>query len=249
LIVDPRGPAILGRIGLPSDDGLPARPTAMARFGSTVAVTLQRLSADFSEQGDSWLVGVSPESDEVVWQIALEGLRGCGAPVVAPDGKRAAIACSGRLDPDGNVTELEQSGLLLLDLSASPPSETARFAARDLASEAVQSSAEFASDSVLLFKTQTPFGGASHNRWLALDLETGAIEELAAARPDTDGAGQGLVFGGTWCAPGCSDTCLLADADRGVIQRMRLEAGEAVVLEPIVVETRIGLPPRYFGAF
>ena len=243
LIVDRAVPAILGRIELPSEGGLPARPSAMARFGAEIATTLQRLSADFSEMGESVLVGVSPATDKVVWQLSLSGLKGCGAPVVSPDGRRAALSCAGMLTPEGQAENIAESGLVLLDVEVSPPVELARFAAADLVAEPLQSSAEWASDGLLLFKTQTALGGATNNRLLALDLESAVAEELIAARSD------GLVYGSIRCAPGCGDVCLLADADRGVLQRFLVEDGALVPLEPIVVEDEVGLPPRYLGAF
>jgi hypothetical protein len=249
LIIDPRAPAVVGRIELPAEGGLPARPSAMARFGSDIAITLQRLSDDFSEMGESVLVGVSPATDEVAWQTPLAGLKGCGAPTVSPDGRRAALACTGMLAPDGQVPNLSESALLLLDLEESPPVELARFAAADLVGEPVQSSAEWANDDLLLFKTQTALGRRSSDRLFVLDLGSGTPEELVSARLDADGGGKGLVYGSARCAPGCGDVCLLADADRGVLQRFRVVDGALRALEPIVVEDEVGLPPRYLGAF
>ena len=50
------------------------------------------------------------------------------------------------------------------------------------------------------------------------------------------------------CAPGCSSLCLMADADRGVLQRLEVSSdGEFELLEPVEVETAVGLPPIGLG--
>jgi hypothetical protein len=95
-----------------------------------------------------------------------------------------------------------------------------------------------------LIKTQTPWGGETHNRLLSFDLETLEVTELLLARADSTGAGKGRVFGSLRCAPGCSEFCLITDLDRGVLQRLRVgEGGIAGEPRALRVETSVGLPP------
>ena len=97
-------------------------------------------------------------------------------------------------------------------------------------------------------RTQTAWGGDTNNRVLGHNVATGKTTELFEASPDADGLGKGLVYSGITCAPGCSDTCLLADANQGVLQRVSIRGGELEVLEPVTVETKVGLPPTGIGA-
>jgi hypothetical protein len=39
----------------------------------------------------------------------------------------------------------------------------------------------------------------------------------------------------------------LADADRGVLQRLKIDGDSVEVLEPVTVETKVGLPPTGLG--
>jgi len=248
LIVDTAQIAIVGRIELPGEGALPPRPAGMAHVGQDIAVTLQRLALDFATAGESVLVGVSPQVDEIVWEHRLSGLTGCGGPTPDPSGARFAVACAGTLDPDGNLTDISESGIVLFDATATPPRELRRFSAEELAGEAVQGSVRFIDEGGLLFKTQTPLGGTTHNRVLWLDVTSGAVTELSQARPAADGTGRGVTYGGLFCAPGCSDVCLVADADRGVLQRWRVDES-LEPMEPVRVETQVGLPPRSLGGF
>jgi hypothetical protein len=249
LIIDTARIAIVGRIELPGEGELPPRPAGMARVGQDVAVTLQRLALDFATAGESVVAGVSPEVDAIVWEHRLTGLTGCGGAAPAPSAARFAVACAGTLDLDGNLTDLSESGIVLFDATATPPRELRRFSAQELAGEAVQGSVRFIDEDRLLFKTQTPLGGAMHNRLLMLDVSSGAVTELAEARPAADGTGQGVTYGGLFCALGCSDVCLMADADLGVLQRWRVLDESLDPMEPVRVETQVGLPPRSLGGF
>jgi hypothetical protein len=119
-----------------------------------------------------------------------------------------------------------------------------RFSAETIAGEPLQSGVVFADNRTVLLKTQSDWGGDTHNRWLAFNLEQEETTSLIEAAPDADGTGQGLVFGGMVCAPGCSDVCLLADGDAGVVQRVRVAESSVELLSPITVEDSVGLPPR-----
>jgi hypothetical protein len=146
------------------------------------------------------------------------------------------------------VEDLDQSVLLLFDAEQRPLEEIGRYSAEQVAGEPLQSSVAFATDGVVLLKTQTPWGGSTNNRLLALDLESGEAQTLVEAQADEDGEGKGIVYGGLLCAPGCSDVCLMSDADVGALQRVRVAAEGAVeLLSPITVEDEVGLSPIALG--
>jgi hypothetical protein len=100
----------------------------------------------------------------------------------------------------------------------------------------------------VLAKTQTALDGPSNNRILAVDLDAedplAAAETLLEARPNAAGAGQGVVFGGALCTPGCGDVCLVSDSDRGVLERWAIGDNGLQPLAPLALTGTVGLPPR-----
>ncbi len=249
LVVDPRVPEILGRVELRAEgDPLPARPTALAPIGELVWVTLGRQSLDFETQGDAEIVGVDPETDRVVFRRPLEELGACGRAALSPSGDTVALACTGKIDFDGNLEDPARSGIVLLDATVTPPLERRRIDAYEALGVSPQSDLEFSSESVLLGKTQTPLGGQGNNRLFSLDLEGERFEVLREASSGDDGLGFGLAFGSLYCNARCSSVCLLADIEAGLVRRFDAEAG-LVELEPMRVGTSSGLPPVGLGPF
>ncbi len=251
LVIDTEAPRIIGEIPMPRDGGWPPRPAGLTRAGDEVWVTLQRFSTDVRSEADAELVGISLDGLSVAWTLPLAGMKNCGPTALSPDGERALLACSGELDVTGAVQNLDESGVVVLDRSTSPPSERGRFAASDVAGASLQGDAQFYAPGRVLLKTQTALGSASNNRLLALDIDGGAALTLLEARAGANGGkgGKGVVYGGVFCTPGCADQCLLADADRAVIQRFSID-GEDLVAEPaLAVSGSVGLPPRGIGGF
>ncbi len=242
LIVDTRKPAIVGRIPMPSDSEVPARPTGFERLGpNEIVVTLTRLELGFQRGEDSMLVGVDTTTDMPSFELLLEGAKNCGSARRSPSGTLLAVACSGLVTKDGESQGLESSGVLLFDAGERPPRLLQRFGAESFGGEPVQYEFAFASEAFLLLKTQTPVGGATQNRLLSLELASGRVETLV----ESGSAGDGLTLGTVTCDPGCSNYCLVADAAAGVLQRLRLrDDGAPEYLDRVTVEERIGLPPR-----
>jgi hypothetical protein len=249
LVLDSNLPEILGRVELRADaDPLPARPSALALVGEHVWVTLGRSSVDFETQGDGELVGVDPTSDRVVFRHTLEGLAGCGRAALSPSGDTVAIACTGEIDFDGNLEDPARSGVVLLDATLTPPVELLRIDAYEILGSSPQSDLEFASERVLLGKTQTPLGGEGNNRLFSLDLDDERFELLREASSGDNGLGFGLAFGSLYCNVRCSSVCLLADIEAGLVRRFDAAAGLAE-LEPVRVGVSSGLPPVGLGPF
>jgi len=215
-------------------------------------VTLQRASIDIRSMGDGMLMGVDLDALEVRWELKLDGLKNCGGLEVAPGGTIGAVACTGYIDPDGIAESIDDSGIVVFDLSSEPPSEIQRFPARELAGVSLQSELEFFAERRLLAKTQTALDGTGNNRLLAVELGVedarDAAEVLLEARPSASGAGQGVVLGGMLCTPGCGGTCLVADADRGVLERFTIDGDTLTPLGGRALTGTVGLPPRELGA-
>jgi len=248
LVIDTETPQISAEVPLPRDGGWPPRPAGLTRVGDEVWVTLQRFSTDVRSEADAELVGISLADLGVAWTLPLAGIKNCGPAALSPDGERAVLACSGELDVTGAVQNLDDSGVVVLDRSTSPPSELARFSANDIAGASLQGDAQFYAPGRVLLKTQTALGSSSNNRLLAFDLDAGAAVTLLEARPGPNG-GQGIVYGGMFCTPGCANQCLVADADRAVIQRFSLDGTDLVAEEALSVSGSVGLPPRGLGGF
>jgi hypothetical protein len=248
VVIDTENAEITSSISLPRDDDFPPRPAALVRVGAEAVVTLERLARDFRSAGDAMLVGVDALSETVSFTLTLPGLENCGGLALSPSAERAALACTGFIDPDGQAENLEQSALVVFDVTVSPPVETGRFAASELAGEPLQQEVEFFSERGVLVKTQTTVGGGRNNRLLAVDLGEGQTRTLAEARPSS-GGGQGVVFGGMLCTPGCGNLCLVADADRGALRRFAIANGDLEELPSVRVENVVGLPPRGIGSY
>jgi hypothetical protein len=249
LVIDTEGSEITNSIALPRNDDLPPRPGALVRVGDHAVVTLERLARDFRSAGDAMLVAVDADSESVAWSLTLPGLENCGGLTLAPNGRRAALACTGFIDRDGRAENVEQSALVLFDVTDRPPVELARFSASALAGEPIQQEVEFFGEESLLLKTQTTFGGGRNNRLLSLDLESGDVRMLAEARPASDEGGKGVVYGGVLCTPECGNMCLVADADRAVLRRWAISAQGLETLTSVSVEREVGLPPRGIGTY
>jgi hypothetical protein len=114
----------------------------------------------------------------------------------------------------------------------------------------LQSDIAFLTGEVILLKTQTPIDSSHDNRLVAVDLATHEVTPLLEAAPDSAGQGKGIVYGGLYCPGSCPGVCLMADADRNVLERIVLtEAGDIEVLPPLAVELRVGLPPIALSPF
>jgi hypothetical protein len=247
LVIDTEALAIEGSVALPRDD-FPPRPAGLTRVGREAVVTLQRAALDIRSMGDGRLVGVDLDELEVAWTVPLTGLKNCGALALAPDAAVGAVACTGYIDPNGVAVNLAESGIVILDFTTSPPSELRRFSALELAGDALQGDLEFFAPRRLLAKTQTALDAAGNNRLLAVDIDVedaaNAAVVLLEARPNDSGAGQGITFGGMLCTPGCGGICLVADADRGVLERFAIDGDALSHLDPLGVTGTVGLPPR-----
>jgi hypothetical protein len=249
LVVDTRAPtpAITKSIPMPVEAGLPPRPSGMVRVGNTVIAVLQRISEDFSTEGESSLVGLV--NDAIAWEIHVTGLKGCGRPFLTPSGATMALACEGQLDMNGNVIDVSASAIALFDVTSLPPKPGQTFAIADQLGSPTQDGGSFFGETQLLGKTQTPLGGTTNNQAFTLDTVHGKATALLTAGTDAQGKGKGDVYGDVLCRPGCGDVCLLADSDVGRLRRWSIGGGALQPLPDVTVETITGLPPTSLGGY
>ncbi|WP_437839287.1 hypothetical protein [Sorangium sp. So ce1153] len=241
LVLDTKKYTIEGRIALPEEDeGLLPCPSGMTRVGEDVVVSLDRLAADFSREGEGRFVGVSPEQNAVAWTVDIQGLYSCGRVAVSPSGDRLAVACSSRFDADAMKFDPATSDIVIYDARSTPPRELERLGVARKLDAGIQPSLAFASEDVLLAKT---YGGNASpgDTVFSVNITTGDVATLGEAT-------QPFVLGGVHCSPGCGDVCLVSDAEKNKLRRWKVTANGALEpLEDVTVDTEIGLPPRSIG--
>ncbi|MFI5302346.1 MAG: hypothetical protein ACHREM_29995, partial [Polyangiales bacterium] len=252
VVIDTSAHKIIGSISLTAPtDMVPPRPAHMIMANGTVVVALQRISVDFSTYEDGQLAGIVPDKDggKVAWITTMPGVKNCDRPTLSPSSSVLAIACEGAIDVNGNVVSLGAAAIVTFDATVFPPLEIKRYPISDQLVDGPQWGLAFASDTLLLGKTQTTYGGARSNQAFSLDLGTGKATSLLTARTDSSGKGKGIVYGDLRCSPGCANTCLMADADKSVLQRWSIGAAGLAPLSSITVETSVGLPPVSVSGF
>ena len=142
------------------------------------------------------------------YRLPLKDLKNCSRVEIAPSGKVLAVACEAYVDRKGAVADPSASGVVLLDATQTPPTEIKRLLAQDLFQGSIQSSVAFATENVVLVKTQTALGADQDNQLFALDVDTGKTTLLATAARTASGSGYGIAFGGMSCGSSCGDPCL-----------------------------------------
>lgn len=240
LVLDTISPSIVGRIAMPEENAslLPC-PGGLNWLGGDVVVTLGRWSRDFAMAGDGRLVGVSPLTASVAWTVDVSGLDACGRLMVSPDGRRAAIACSGTYDFDNKRFDVTHSDVVLFDATTRPPFELKRFGASARLGAGIQPALAFATNTTLVGVALDAASG--QDRAFSLDVDSGEVVLLLSKAAS-------FVLGGLRCSPGCGDICLLCDADTRTLHRWKFTSDRAFdVLDDAPLESIIGLPPRTMG--
>ena len=245
LIVDPSANAITGRIDLTAEgDGafLP-RADRLLLVGHEVWVSLHRFDADFKSAGDARIVGLNPSQNEISWTLDLPGTANCGGVARSPSGNLVALACSGAysdVDSEQKPAEALRSDLVLLDATQEPPVVLRHFAAATQLGAPLGSTIAFASETLLV---AVALGDATANRTdlaFTLDTQEGTPHVLLDA-------GAAFALGEVQCAPGCSDSCFLADAQANELHLWKIVGGALVPGPSVHTDPSIGLPPRAIG--
>jgi len=244
LIVDPSVPSVAGRIDLaPALDGVPApftpHPARLVRVGERVFALLAAYADDYSRAVDSRLVELDPTTDTLQSTLVLEGLRGCDALAVSPDGSELAVACTGD-DLRSMPAKLDNSGLALVDISAEPR-VSKQFTAAELGRDPIGFGLAYAARRH--FEATGAVGAL--DSIVRLDTHSGGLTTVL--RSDAEP----FTLGAVHCALNCG-ACYAADAKRGggSVLRFAVDASGLLSLpNAFRAETQIGLPPRYLGVF
>lgn len=254
LVLDPEARAIVDRIDLtPAIAGegptIHPRPSRAVLIEDSLYVLLTATSLDFTASAASRLVEIDTRDDEIQRVTVLDGLHGCGGLAVSASGSRLAVVCTGTF-ASGSTSNADEAGLVVLARGAEGLVEERRWKASDLGEGTPGFSVAFAAEDLLLLTT------------LGRDAlsEGGPLDDTLTAVPLTGGEPWVLLrskerpfsLGEVRCASVCG-RCFVADAESegGVVHSFDVNAGtEALVHEAAFhVDTEIGLPPRYLGAF
>jgi hypothetical protein len=206
-----------------------------------VVVSLGRWSADYATVGDGRYIGVDPKTDKVTWTVDIEELQACGGLALSPTKKLGAIACSSKYNSTTSEFSPAHSDIVIYDTTVSPPKELRRLGVAEALDSGLQPDLVFATENTILAKS---YGGnaTTGDTVFTVNATTGKVTKLAESEKP-------YSFGGLFCSPGCSDNCLMADADKGVLRRWSVNSsGEFTELDDVTVETDIGFPPRSVGA-
>lgn len=259
LVVDPEARALVGRVDLaPAMAGeAPAfhpRPSRTALVEDSLYVLLTASTLSFLETAASRLVEIDARDDAIKAVTLLDGLHGCTGFAVSPSGARLAVVCSGSFGGD-STANLAEAGVVILARGQEDDDglvEERRWTAAELGEGSPGFSVAFASEDTILFTTlgRDAIGGERpvDDTLTAVDLSGGAPGVLLRSKE--------LPFslGEVRCAAACG-RCLVADAetDGGVVHRFDVGAGGGsralVHAGAFHVDPRVGLPPRYLGAF
>lgn len=229
--------------GLVDDPELVPSPARIARTGEDrgdLVVLLAAYSKDFTKVGEGRVAIFDERTLASTGVVVLDGGFSCGGLAVAPSNARVAVACSGPFDGT-STPDPAGSALFILDRGDEGWSLTTKLGALELGGEPLAASLAFDGDGTLVAAT---FGRleegsttkqAVADRLLTVDVDTGAFEVLLETKETP------FSYGDIRC---CAGVCFVADADRGVVQR--LEGG---ALTAIPLDDGIGLPPRYLGVY
>jgi len=251
LIVDPSVPAITGRIDLSlALANEPAQfsphPARLLEVSGRVFALLAAYADDYSSAVDSRLIEIDPANDSLLSTLVLDGLRGCTGLAVSPDEGTLAVSCTGD-DLRSTEPKLGGSGLALIDIE-DVPRVTTRYEASELGA-LVGFGVAFAAPEAVLFSALGHFDDAgapaAQDGLFQLHTDSGRVVQLWQS------ASEPFTLGGPRCAASCG-VCFVTDAKHagGSVLRYRVdESGYLALPSTIRVETRIGLPPRYLGAF
>jgi hypothetical protein len=251
LLLDAKRPKILSRIDLraatpKSTESLLPHPERMLRVGTRVFVVVSLYSLGDSQTGASYLVTLDASTLGVIDSLELVDVAGCAGVSLSPDDTELAIACSGSWgNPKGAMPET--SGLVGIDVTAAPV-EVWRLMATSLSPPQPFgfSVAHASPDRVLataLGRHADTGQAAESDRFVSYDVKTKHLETLYRV------AGAPFSLGDVRCLSKCG-RCALANADgRGQLMLYQdTEAGTTLQAE-VVVDTSLGLPPRWLGTF
>jgi hypothetical protein len=125
IVIDPTNGTFISRIsldGYASSGGnsgpVLARPDRALIAGGMIAVSLNQIDATFSTYGDGAVVFIDPATNAVAASVPLPGLYNCEGMDYIASSSTLLVSCGGGYS---NPNRPLQSGIAVIDLSASPP--------------------------------------------------------------------------------------------------------------------------------
>jgi len=245
LIIDPRVPAITGRIDLsssfPPNGNFIIHPDRAWRVSDRVYVVLPLYDRGYMNSGEGYVVAIDPKNDSVIESVFLPGLSGCSGLAVTPDGAVIAIVCSGRWQ-GSNSANNASSGIVGLRLSPQL-SEIWRVPASRVGSRAFGFDVAFV-DSTHVLATQLGELGPPVVNDVAyvIDVATGTGTRVleSSNTPVTLSVGP--------CSRACGG-CFIADAGRSRLYRLDFSNAQGSVITGYDWVDPTGLPPRSLAFF
>jgi hypothetical protein len=126
-VIDPTTGAFVSRIDVDAYASTVAGTTILARpdraliAGGRIVVSLSEIDSSYKTYGDGMAIVIDPATDAIVASVALPGLRDCEGMDYLPSTATLLVACGGAYMA---ADQAMQSGIAVVDLSASPPSVT-----------------------------------------------------------------------------------------------------------------------------
>jgi hypothetical protein len=242
LIVDLRERRASGRVALPSDANRQPFPDRIVLSGSVAIVALHLFEPGYRNAGNAKLVGVSTDTDAIIWTVELRGLSNCSALAVAPSGSRLAIGCSGGMQDLPEVA-LQHSGVVLMDLTQQPPAQLGSYPASAALKQVLGPSVGFLSETLLITRTYGDANSGAGDQIVVLDTVSGEVRIIEQTHAP-------FMLGDVRCGAPCGSPCLVADAELGGLRRFRVTTGPwPESMGEVKVDTLTGMPPRYLGGF
>jgi hypothetical protein len=140
LIIDPSGAKIVGRIDLGpyaapvEGKEILAQPDRAILAEGKLYVSLASQDPGFSAAGEGRLAVIDVATDQVTGTVSLPGMKGCSAMDYLASAKTLVVACGGSFS---DADQTAASGIVLVDLAASPAAVKTTLRAADLGGQPV----------------------------------------------------------------------------------------------------------------
>jgi len=230
-------------LGGSADPGFQARPERMVLAGDRVWVVLGHLTEDFDAAGPGRLVAVDPEEDAVAAVLDLPEVENCAGLLHDPARETLYVSCTG-LFSAGPADQLAGSGIVVVDLEASPPAPTLLRRAADGLGRPFGFDLAIADGRWLLAVRFGDLVAGTPDRLVALDLDEGGAERVIHE------AGSAYGLGGV-LADDSGGIVLVGEADPEAprILRYRVDRGAFTPDGVIISHPKSGLPPRHLAFY
>ena len=199
------------------------------------------------EYTESHLVVIDAQTDEILDAMVLPGLHDCTAVALSLDREDLAIACSGDLQANGELSQ-EHAGVVIV--SRATLAEKQRFSAAQLGGGVPGFSLSYVTgDSLLVLMVGNGQANVPDTATL-VSLGTGETRDIHSAAP--------VQIGHVLCprridgegGPGdAPPACFVTDAEKGTLHIFPVEGDDLGQGRGIEVDDVVGLPPRYLGQF